>query len=452
MRLPVSVTPSNTPTNTPTVTPSRSSCPPEPPPSVVYISVCYDSVINQGTFEVPITFYASTVSGGCGTNLVNVPNYLYIAWGMIDNFSGSTSEITIMLSGTNCVSTTAILTGEIVTLFEWYYVTPLGPTTTTYVIDTICSSGSCAPCGVVTPTPTPTNTQTPTVTPTVTVTPSPFPICPEQLELRYFSGGTFITPPAPYNGWEGTYNRVYSYTGGTFVGGFGKLIPPKFFPGAVDYAPIAGRTYAVYERTDGFNYYTLTTISLLQGSIVDIRTTGTSWVNGGIPINPIGNIGYTAITDGSVYYPPQGINTFSNGSPTGWYVSYPEVCPTTTPTPTNTVTPTPTNTPGLPPTPTPTITPTNTITPSITPTNTASPLPPTEDLYLAYVYDCFDCSQIYPDIVAFPIGTPVTIGYFYNDEFVSGVVYEIINTTTTGPASVNCILPGQPTCAQACSL
>lgn len=323
-------------------------------------------------------------------------------------------------------------------------VTPSNTPTNT---PTVTPSRSACPGVVISPTPTITSTVTPTITPS----PTAFPICPEQLELRYFSGGTFITPPAPYNGWEGTYTRVYSNTGGSFVGGFGKNIPSVFFPGPVDYSPIAGRTYAVYERTDGTNYYTLTTISILPGSIVDIRTTGTSWVNGGIPINPIGNIGYTAITDGSVYYPPQGANTFSNASPTGWYISYPEVCPTTTPTPTNTVTPTPTNTPGLPPTPTPSVTPTNTITPSITPTNTASPIPATEDFYLANVYDCFDCSYLGTEVVAFPIGTPVTIGLFYNDEFVSGLVCEILSVTT-GPQTLNCILPGQPTCAAACGV
>jgi hypothetical protein len=139
-------------------------------------------------------------------------------------------------------------------------------------------------------------------------------------------------------------------------------------------------------------------------------------------------------------------------------------------TPSNTPTNTPSNTPDSSPcvpasqTPTPsitaTITPTLTITPSNTATNTPTPTltptptttPQTQDFYLANEYACLDCTLSSSNVVvAFAIGLPVTIGQFYNDELVTGFVYQILSTTT-GPATVNCILPGQATCAAACAL
>lgn len=298
---------------------------------------------------------------------------------------------------------------------------------------------------VISPTPTMTSTVTPTITPSSTS----FPICPEQLELSYFSGGTQITPPfVNYINAVGTYSRVYSNLSTSFVAGFAKNIPAVFFPGAIDYGTYIGRNYSVWERNVGSEYFTLINYFVYPAGYVLLKTTGTTFVNGGTPITQVIGVSTTAITDGSVYYPVQGNQNIVLSGNTNWYVSYPTVCPTTTPTPTTTVTPTPTNTPGLPPTPTPSITPTNTITPTITPSVTSTP---TKDVYLANVYDCFDCSFLGQEIVAFPIGTPVTIGFFYNDEFVSGLVYEIVSTFAGSPTT-NCILPGQPTCAQACSL
>jgi len=145
--------------------------------------------------------------------------------------------------------------------------------------------------------------------------------------------------------------------------------------------------------------------------------------------------------------------------------SCPSGTPTPTPTSSLTATPTPTNTPGLPPsaTPTPTTTvsssntPTPTVslsnTPTKTPTNTPTPTEtnPNLALYLAYVYDCDSCTQGSVVNVGFPIGTPVTIGQFYNEVAITGFVYQIISSTT-GPAFTTCTLPGQGTCNAACSL
>lgn len=110
------------------------------------------------------------------------------------------------------------------------------------------------------------------------------------------------------------------------------------------------------------------------------------------------------------------------------------------------------------PTPTPTITPTNTITPThtatptITPSITPSNEPPPQDFYLANEYNCTTCTISSTNvIVAFAVGTPVTTGNFYNDSLVSGFVYEIISSSA-GPASITCILPGQPSCAAACAV
>jgi hypothetical protein len=120
------------------------------------------------------------------------------------------------------------------------------------------------------------------------------------------------------------------------------------------------------------------------------------------------------------------------------------------------VTPTPTPTITSTNTPTPSITASNTPTPTITPTNTLTPTPTVTpqflDFYLTNEYTCVDCSLSSSNVVvAFPTGTSVTVGQFYNDEFVTGFVYQILSTTT-GPATVNCILPGQSTCAAACGV
>ena len=111
--------------------------------------------------------------------------------------------------------------------------------------------------------------------------------------------------------------------------------------------------------------------------------------------------------------------------------------------------PTPTNTPTPSQTPNPTPTPTGT--PAVTPTPTGTP-DTIFDAYLANVYSCIDCSVVATNVlVSFPTGTPVTIGFFYNDEFVSGNVYQI-TSTTFGATSTVCILPGSSTCNIACSI
>lgn len=256
-------------------------------------------------------------------------------------------------------------------------VTPTSSITPT-VTETPTTTPTMTPTSSITPTITPTNTLTPTITPTTTITPSitstSIPLCPEQIQIRFFSsGGTEITPPVALSGVPGNYDRVYSYTGGTFIGGLGQNIPPwTFVPGTYNFPPpsASGRTYSVFQRFNGDEYRTLIiTPGGTDGIYVSIRTTGTSFVNGGTLLASSPFITTQVITDGSVYYPKQGQGSAGAGG-SYWYISYPEVCPTTTPT--STITSTPTVTPTI--TPTNTLTPTNTATPTVTPTPSSTPV------------------------------------------------------------------------------
>ena len=200
-----------------------------------------------------------------------------------------------------------------------------------------------------TPTPTPSNTATPTVTPTntttPTITPSPTnnPLCPEQIIVS--NSGIF----------DGTYDRTYSYTGGTFVGGTITSGTKIFTPG-----PYLGNEYAVYTCLipgTFFQYLTLIYATDTVPKAFTVFRSSTDYI-----INqPTGSTSATivtslTITDGSVLYPKAGDYITAD-------LTYPASCPTPTPTTT------PTNTP------TPSITPTYTPTPTLTPTPTETPLP-----------------------------------------------------------------------------
>jgi hypothetical protein len=132
----------------------------------------------------------------------------------------------------------------------------------------------------------------------------------------------------------GTYDRLYSYTGGTFIGG--TYVNDLFTPG-----PYLGDEYAIYGRFQlifGFErYYTLIYDTSVSAWIVFVSS-GDYLVN-----KPTSRLGSTfsalsSITDGSVFYPKAG----NRPSPAVSLV-YPISCPT--PTPTSTLTPTPTPTP-----------------------------------------------------------------------------------------------------------
>ena len=191
------------------------------------------------------------------------------------------------------------------------------------------------------PTPTPTNTVTPTLTKTPSPTPTSPPICGEQITISNATNPEF----------DGTYDRVHSYTGGTFVGGWvgsNDIFTPGVSPDS--------NLYSTWVRTVGSTAYTISNYYYLGpfpvsyqfgffktiGSLVDNQDTG---IIGGAMV---GFTGYTNI--GGVLYLNPVVSDASFGG-TSMYVSYPPICPTPTPTSTTTLTPTLTPTPTATPAP-----------------------------------------------------------------------------------------------------
>jgi hypothetical protein len=226
------------------------------------------------------------------------------------------------------------------------------------------------PTNTSTPTPTPTqtqtNTSTPTTTPTNTLTPTPTttPFCKEQVTISNFVLGNTFTPE-----YDGTYDRVYTYTGGTFVGGWNPQALNSWTPGVNP----DGELYSVWVRNVGSTAYTITDFySAGSDKYFTFHKTVGSLIDNQVTTNYGGLIGYSATTNvGGVLYLKSGLSVaaFNSAQDTYMTVSYDAICPT--PTPTNTLTPTNTSTP----TNTPTNTSTPTTTPSTTPTNTSTSTP-----------------------------------------------------------------------------
>lgn len=206
------------------------------------------------------------------------------------------------------------------------------------------------------PTPTPTNTQTSTQTPT----PTPNAVCPEELQF-YYSGNT-----PEYSAFTGTYQRAYSYTGGTFTGGYVNYDTPSLYYTFIPGADSSGKVAAIFTRFDGSFYYTLIAFGNNGSDILafSMYKTNTDYVFNGQQPLPY-QIGLYYIIDspiiGGVYYPKPGDNEPTNEALK--LITYPIVCPTPTPTSTPTLTKTPTQTATV--TKTPTQTPTATLTPSV---------------------------------------------------------------------------------------
>ena len=210
------------------------------------------------------------------------------------------------------------------------------------------------------PTPTPTNTETPTntMTPTQTITPTrtstvtptqtPNPVCPEELVVTNSSSGLLD---------NGTYSRQYVSSGSSFFYGYAHQDTTTSGYIILGTAP-DGFNYPIYQLSGGgdINTFYWCGSGTLTGSwrameqTQNILSSGSTWIGASTQID--GN----SITVGSIKYPATGQKIVG-------YISYPPICPTTTPTPSITASPTVT----------PTITPTNTITPTITPTNTSTP-------------------------------------------------------------------------------
>jgi hypothetical protein len=126
------------------------------------------------------------------------------------------------------------------------------------------------------------------------------------------------------------------------------------------------------------------------------------------------------------------------------FSGYPDcsTCNFVQPTPT----PTPSVTPGLSPTPTSTSIP-------LTPTPTPSPAS-SYDLYYADEYECLNpgCAFVANNVVvAFPAGTPVNYGIFYQPEFgPTGYVYSLTAIAPSGPGLI-LITPGFRNCNFSCT-
>lgn len=185
-------------------------------------------------------------------------------------------------------------------------------------------------CPTSTPTPTPTpsitasQTATLTQTPTLTPTSTQELICPSQITL--FSSDEFEIS------YVGTYNRLYSYSGGSF--NYGYFTSPSFFVG-----PYLSTNYTVFGRIDGSNYYVLVFNTSLSRWVV-FKSQNNYFFNG----QSID--GAAQITNNSEFLNSDAFPQRGNGLGTpAWYISYPENCPTSTPTQSPTRTPTQTPTP-----------------------------------------------------------------------------------------------------------
>ena len=229
------------------------------------------------------------------------------------------------------------------------------PTTTVTPTNTLTPTNTNTPSITSTQTPTntntptntltPTNTTTPTKTPTNTPTQTAYPVCPEQI----------IISSASTSNYNGTYQRVYSYTGGSFNGGYIQTSAVTstgiFYTGVM---PETSLLYAIYIKQSGSTYHTLIMRDINppivgQGSYSwgIIETSGSSVLDGAQRISSlrIGELDDSGINISNTYFPKQG-----TAQSLASYVSYPSICPTSTPTqtPTNTLTPTNTPTPTKP--------------------------------------------------------------------------------------------------------
>lgn len=192
---------------------------------------------------------------------------------------------------------------------------------------------SITPTNTSTPTVTPTNTSTPTVTPTPTITQTPNALCPAEIIISNASNTTTFN--------NGTYSRLTSYSGGTFISAWGGPLSTNRV--VVGTAP-DGKDYATYLLVSGSTYYQY----IYNEPLADwgvVVTTGDTWLNGGTFISALYIGASTSLTDGSLYYPATG----NKGTFVTYYLSYPAICPSPTPTNTSTPTVTPTLTPSSTP-------------------------------------------------------------------------------------------------------
>ena len=325
------------------------------------------------------------------------------------NYSGYVADITFYAQTGGTISLGSHLTPYTADLDYFYG---------TYELCYSAFSNYCCSTTIVAPTPTPTPTPSPTANP----------VCPVELEF-YYSGGV-----GEYSAFIGTYQRVFSYTGGTFTGGYvndnTSLNQYNFISGPDP----SGKLAAIYTRYEAGIYYTVIPFSNNGGDIIAyaIYRTSTDYIfNGQQPL--FFNIGLDFIVNspnvGGVYYPRQGDNDIDPLELR--LITYPGFCPTSTPTTTPTNTPTNTSTA----TQTPTITPTNTVTASVTPTNTRTPTPTPTTVYY-YQMRSFGTDCVIGGFFNITTSSPLTAGRFY---CISGIKYAV---NAVGPVNSNFVTVG----------
>ena len=377
-------TPTNTasPTNTATPTPTNTASPtntstptntasPTNTPSLTQTQINYSLQLSSGVTpnlicDYNFNTYYSPISGastpGLGEFLYYDPQLtqpvINAYYGYVLSTSPFRIDLLVVSGGTP---------GQITNRFNNYGCTPPTPTPTPTVTNTPTNTAT----QTQTPTNTATQTETPTNTPTNTPTSTMEPVCPEQITLDTTSSG--LTQ------FNGTYTRLYSWSGGSFNYAYFRQ---PILNWVFDTADFDGNFGVAWGRFDGTNYYTVFAYNLVSGppstNKIDfyVCTERQDNYQIGLPLTGVTVVDNSFITISNVKYPSPG---FSPPFTNDFYISYPENCPTATPTQTPTNTATPTNTPtpsvtiGLTPTATATNTSTPTNTPTRTPTNTATP-------------------------------------------------------------------------------
>jgi len=182
---------------------------------------------------------------------------------------------------------------------------PTLPSVTPTATPTMSATPSATPSMSISPTPS--ITRTPSATPSITPSITPYPLCPEQLEYMRIN----TTGNTQFNG---IYNRLYSYTGGTFSGGYWTADTQTFTPG-----PISGNTYAAFGKYSGSTYWIIMWQDDPSGADQWVlqETTGDYRINGGTFSGTGIGMGNGLLTDGSIYYPANGAITANS------YISYP---------------------------------------------------------------------------------------------------------------------------------
>lgn len=303
----ITPTPSNTATITQSNTPSSTECPILTPTPTECLCYSYDITITQQDLDDAT---GNTVPGRDN-------NTVFVQWQPCDE--SITQEKKYTVAGTYedqiCVSRNYLFSVEI---FYWKNDASVYSGTSSSSQQNCCIDP----------------TATPTITPTMTMTPSSTPLCPDTFTLTQ-TGGSGV------NILQGQFNRITTYTGGTYSYGFFSGSPIQFITGT---AP-NGNNYPVYERQVGgfwtdiaYNYAAVGTppnVNVWRA----ITTTGSSIVNGASFAQISGSVAIASASTiyNGVYIPPF-ISSLGGRS---WTFDYPALCPTSTPTTTPSSTPLP---------------------------------------------------------------------------------------------------------------